>query len=242
MKGFCLAVNDGAETFDARFRLCNGEAMTLAQFKLAASMTTILLVSGCERTPPVAPEPSVQDVFFERLTLLCNKAYPGKLVSSDDIDAEMQDSKMMMHVARCDHNQIQIPFHIQEKDGSWNRSRTWIISRTENGLRLKHRHRHEDGSLDKVTNYGGDTADSGTGDRQEFPVDAESIDLFNAEGLEQSVINIWAMEISPPGKKDARFSYELRRESRESPAQRRHFQVDFDLMKSAEIPPPAWGD
>lgn len=239
MKRFHLAVNDRCETFEAWARLCNGEAMITAPVKFAAVFVTALLVTGCERTLPVAPEPSAQDVFFERLTLLCDKAYPGKLVSADAVDAEMQDSKMMMHVARCEQNQIQIPFHIQESDGTWNRSRTWIISRTDDGLQLKHKHRHEDGSLDKVTNYGGDTEGPGSGDRQEFPVDAESINLFNTEGLEQSVINIWAMEISPPGKKDARFSYELRRESL---AQRRHFQVDFDLTQSAEIPPPAWGD
>ena len=34
---------------------------------------------------------------------------------------------------------------------SQNRSRTWVISRNAAGLRLKHDHRHEDGSEDKLT-------------------------------------------------------------------------------------------
>jgi hypothetical protein len=206
---------------------------------LSAAIFTLTL-SACEPgDPPSAPEPSAQDVYFERLSILCGKAYPGQLVSDQEADAEMMGQPMIMHVATCDQKQIQIPFHIGNADGSWNRSRTWIITRTENGLRLKHRHRHEDGSLDAVSNYGGDTSSEGTAERQEFPVDDESITLFKAEGLDQSVTNTWAVEVSPPGQRDARFAYELRRPET---AGGRFFRVEFDLAKSVETPPPPWGD
>lgn len=206
---------------------------------LSAAIFTLTL-SACEPgDPPSAPEPSAQDVYFERLSILCGKAYPGQLVSDQEADAEMMGQPMIMHVATCDQNQIQIPFHIGNADGTWNRSRTWIITRTENGLRLKHRHRHEDGSLDAVSNYGGDTSSEGTAERQEFPVDDESITLFKAEGLDQSVTNTWAVEVSPPGQRDARFAYELRRPET---AGGRFFRVEFDLAKSVETPPPPWGD
>jgi hypothetical protein len=206
---------------------------------LSAGIFTLTL-SACEPgDPPSAPEPSAQDVYFERLSILCGKAYPGQLVSDQEADAEMMGQPMIMHVATCDQNQIQIPFHIGNADGTWNRSRTWIITRTENGLRLKHRHRHEDGSLDAVSNYGGDTSSEGTAERQEFPVDDESITLFKAEGLDQSVTNTWAVEVSPPGQRDARFAYELRRPET---AGGRFFRVEFDLAKSVETPPPPWGD
>ncbi|MEP3227164.1 MAG: hypothetical protein ABJO01_14390 [Parasphingorhabdus sp.] len=211
--------------------------------KFSLAMPAILLaftLTACEPSaPPVAPEPSAQDMFFEHLSILCGKAYPGQLVSDQEVDAEMSGQPMAMHVATCDQNEIQIPFHISENDGSWNRSRTWTITRTENGLRLKHRHRHEDGSLDVVTNYGGDTETAGTQQRQEFPVDDESITLFEANELQQSVTNIWAMEISPPGTPNARFAYELRRPE---DAGGRFFRVEFDLAKSIDIPPPPWGD
>lgn len=204
-----------------------------------AAVLTITL-SACEPgEPPVAPDPSPQDVYFERLSLLCDKAYPGQLVSDQEADADMMGQPMIMHVATCDQTEIQIPFHISNADGSWNRSRTWIITRTEDGLRLKHRHRHDDGSLDAVSNYGGDTAASGTKQRQEFPVDEESIALFKTEGLDQSVTNTWAVEISPPGEKEARFAYELRRPET---ADARFFRVEFDLSKPVETPPPPWGD
>ena len=46
-----------------------------------------------------------------------------------------------MHVRECSEDAIRIPFHVGE-----DRSRTWVVTRTANGLRLKHDHRHEDGS------------------------------------------------------------------------------------------------
>lgn len=211
--------------------------------KIAGTVSAAILtltLSACEPgDPPVAPDPSPQDVYFERLSILCGKAYPGQLVSDQEADADMAGQPMIMHVATCDQNEIQIPFHISNADGTWNRSRTWIITRTEDGLRLKHRHRHEDGSLDNVSNYGGDTATDGTNERQEYPVDDESIGLFKTASLEQSVTNIWAMEISPPGERDARFAYELRRPETSGG---RFFRVEFDLAQAVDTPPPPWGD
>lgn len=203
----------------------------------AALFLCIPLVA-CDSSPVPAPELSPQDQFFERLSLLCGKAYAGILVSEQEADAAMAGKPMIMHAASCDQNEIQIPFHIAEDQGKWNRSRTWLISRTDQGLRLKHRHRHEDGSLDSVTNYGGDTDSEGTAERQEFPVDAESIASFRANGLDQSVTNIWAVEITPPGQSDAHFAYELRRPES---ADGRHFRVEFDLSKPVPVPPAPWG-
>lgn len=205
--------------------------------RLAALCLSIPLVA-CDSAGTPVPEPSPQDQFFERLSQLCGKAYAGILVADQEADAEMVGKPMIMHAASCDQNQIEIPFHIAEDDGKWNRSRTWQITRTDQGLRLKHRHRHEDGSLDSVTNYGGDTDSKGTAERQEFPVDAESIASFRANELDQSVTNIWAVEIIPPSESDARFAYELRRpESSDG----RHFRVEFDLTKAVPVPPPPWG-
>lgn len=211
--------------------------------KIFLTFSTLLLLSlplaACDPSPDPAPEASEQDLFFERLGLLCGKAYAGLLVSDQEADAEMVGKPMVMHVASCDLNEIQIPFHIAEDRETWDRSRTWIISRTADGLRLKHRHRHEDGSLDDVTNYGGDTAADGTAGRQEFPVDAESIASFKTNGLDQSVTNIWAVEVSQPGQGKAQFAYELRRPES---AGGRYFRVEFDLSKSIAVPPPPWGE
>ena len=168
------------------------------------------------------------DAFFERLRSHCGRAYEGRLVTSDPADSAMAGERMLMHVAECGADRIRIPFHVGA-----NRSRTWVVTRTAAGLRLKHDHRHEDGSPDALTNYGGDTAGPGTAERQEFPVDTESIALFRREGREVSVTNVWAVEVTGD-----RLAYELRRPPGPNA---RFFRVEFDLSRPVPAPPLPWG-
>ena len=111
-----------------------------------------------------------------------------------------------------------------------NRSRTWVVTRTGSGLRLKHDHRHEDGSEDVRTQYGGDTAARGTASRQEFPVDQYSKDLFVRLNTPLSLTNVWAMKVESA----RRFAYEVRRPNG-------LFRVDFDLSRPVAAPPAPWG-
>ena len=141
-------------------------------------------------------------------------------------DDRFAGKTLVMHVRECGAREIKVPFHIGE-----DHSRTWVLTRTDTGLRLKHDHRHEDGSDDAVTMYGGDTSTPGSDTRQEFPVDADSIEMFEREGLTASVSNTWAMEIEP----GERFLYELARPGG------RLFRVEFDLAKPVATPPPPWG-
>ncbi len=190
-------------------------------------------LSGCA-TPPA---PDAQGPFFARLTSLCGQSFAGRMVSNEAADADMAGADMIAYVAYCDEREIRIPFHVVKADGSWDRSRTWIITRTPTGLRLKHDHRHADGSPDAVTFYGGDTQTPGTISRQEFAVDAESIALFQRTGLPKSVTNVWAMEISDRNDLKPVLAYELRR----SGTNTRFFRVEFDFNGAAPVPPPAWG-
>jgi hypothetical protein len=170
-----------------------------------------------------APPPSPQAAFFEAVSAHCGKAYGGRLVTNDAADADIAAARLVMEVRACAADEIRIPFHVGE-----DRSRTWVLTRTGVGLRLKHDHRHEDGSEDALTQYGGDTASPGTATRQEFPADMYSKDLFVREGRAVSVDNVWAMEIGA-----TQFAYELRRPDR-------HFRVEFDLTTPVP-PPPPWG-
>ena len=65
-----------------------------------------------------------------------------------------------------------------------------MVTRTATGLRLKHDHRHEDGSEDSRSQYGGDSRAPGTGSRQEFPADDFSKALFQKEGIAASIANV----------------------------------------------------
>lgn len=194
------------------------------------------LVSCDAAEPPSSP----QDSFFEALGSHCGKAFAGELVSHDAADADFAGARMVMHVRDCDADRIAIPFHV-ETGGEWDRSRTWVITRTANGLRLKHDHRHADGESDAVTMYGGDTASAGTARVQAFPVDQESIALFEREGLSASVTNVWTVEVDPAGTGDAHFAYQLRRTVEGGAPQDRFFRVEFDLTEEVPAPPPAWG-
>lgn len=183
-----------------------------------------LSLAGCATTAAADPDPA--GLFFSRLSALCGKAFEGRIASPPvGADAAFAGKRLVMHVRDCSADTIRIPFHVGE-----DRSRTWVVSRTAPGLRLKHDHRHEDGSEDKLTQYGGDSLAPGTAARQDFPADRFSQQLFVRESIPQSATNVWAIELDPGHL----FAYELRRANR-------FFRVDFDLTRPIAAPPPPWG-
>ena len=186
--------------------------------------TVLLLLSACATRPLGQPA----DAFMARLQSLCGQAFEGRVVTDDPADADMRSQRLVMHVRECAADEVRIPFHVGD-----DRSRTWVITRTVGGLRLKHDHRHADGSSDELTMYGGDTASPGTAVRQEFPVDADSIALFTRTDRSVSNTNVWAMEAG-----QSVFAYELRRPPFPGG---RFFRVEFDLTRPVAPPPPPWG-
>jgi hypothetical protein len=195
-----------------------------------------LVLAGCAGVLTPRSD-NAADQFFTRLSAHCGKAYSGRLVSNETPDADMIGAPMIIHIRTCSENEVRIPFHIGKGGSSWDRSRTWVISRTPSGLRLKHDHRHEDGTEDKLTMYGGDTSSIGTASRQDFIVDEGSVALFRREGLDRSVTNIWAVEVSPKNTVKPVFAYELRRTGENA----RYFRVEFDLARPVATPPAPWG-
>jgi hypothetical protein len=176
------------------------------------------------------------DAFLAAIAGHCGQAYAGRIAANAPATGApapvapdpFEGKALVMHVRGCDSpgREIRIPFHVGD-----DHSRTWVLTRTAAGLRLKHDHRHPDGSPDAVTMYGGDAVAAGTAVRQEFPVDAASAAMFEREGLKASVANTWAMEIEP----GTRFVYELARPDG------RLFRVEFDLTTPVPLPPAPWG-
>ena len=188
--------------------------------RIAMILAATVLATGCA---PRATTSAPADAFLARLQSLCGKAFAGRVVTNDPADAAFAGKPLVMHVRACAPGEIRIPFHVGD-----DRSRTWVVTRTAGGLRLKHDHRHADGSSDVMTMYGGDTIVPGTATAQAFPVDAESIALFRREKREVSVTNVWHIEATP-----SVFAYVLRRADR-------HFRVEFDLTTPVAPPPPPW--
>lgn len=193
--------------------------MKMSRFAPAIAIaSSILALSACNSQPAATETPataSAQDAFFQNLTALCGQRFEGKVVTNDPQDADFASSRLLMHVRDCSQEEIRIPFWVGE-----DKSRTWVITRTENGLRLKHDHRDPDGTTHTLHWYGGDTVNEGTANRQEFPVDQESIDLFNKNDAKVSTTNVWAVEANP----DQTYVYELKRENR-------HMRVEFDVTQ-----------
>lgn len=171
------------------------------------------------------------DAFMAAVAAHCGEAFEGHVAVNEpktDAPDPFEGKRLVMHVRGCENpaHALRIPFHVGD-----DHSRTWVLTRTDNGLRLKHDHRHEDGSPDAVTMYGGDSKPPGTAQRQSFPVDADSVAMFRKDNMAVSTTNTWAMEIEP----DQRFVYELTRPDG------RRFQVVFDLSKPVALPPAPWG-
>lgn len=192
---------------------------------IAALLALGLSAAAEAKTVSAAPLVSIpsHDAFFASLRRHCGKAFEGK-VAVDNPASPGFEGRLVMHVRTCTDTQLQIPFHVGD-----DHSRTWIISKTGSGLSLKHDHRHQDGSSDTSTMYGGHTLDAGWANVQSFPADQYSKELFTAAGNPQSNGNTWQIFVYPE-----RFSYRLVREGRE-------FRVDFDLSKPVALPPTPWG-
>lgn len=210
-----------------------------------ALLSAAVLLAACSLSPEPAKTPAATalaepgtirkampaDAFLAALASHCGQAFAGRILSNQPKPTTpdaFEGKALVMHVRGCEEpaKGLRVPFHVGD-----DHSRTWVLTRTDHGLRLKHDHRHEDGSEDVLTQYGGDSTTPGTAKRQEFPVDAESIALFEREGSNASVTNTWAMEVDP----NQRFLYELSRPNG------RLFQVEFDLSKPVALPPAPWG-
>lgn len=199
----------------------------------AAALVTVLAACGgrddgandmeaAGRESAAEPGRDPQSQFWVAFMEHCGNAYEGTVAEAPANDTTFANRRLVMHVRECGTDEIRIPFHVGE-----NRSRTWVLTRTDGGLRLKHDHRHEDGTEDEVTMYGGDTAERGTAERQEFPADAHTASL-----IPEARTNVWTVEIRP-GRE---FVYALRREGTD-----RRFRIEFDLSRPVEAPPPPWG-
>lgn len=191
--------------------------------RLPLLAVTAVMLASCRASAPIAQPASPHDAFWASLSALCGTAYEGRLTEGTAPgDSAFRRMRLVMHVRECSADSIRVPFHAGD-----DRSRTWVFTRTESGLRLKHDHRHEDGAEDSITQYGGDTRGAGSAQRQEFFADAHTAALIPA-----ARVNVWTVEVIPGD----RFAYALRREGTE-----RRFRVEFDLTHPVPAPPAPWG-
>jgi hypothetical protein len=188
-----------------------------------ALLFAALVATACGPAADSTVTAGPQDEFWAGLQDLCGRAYAGRMVEGSPGDTIFEGRDLIMHVRQCSDDEIRIPFHVGD-----DHSRTWILTRLEEGgLRLKHDHRHRDGMESDTTQYGGDTRDEGTAQRQEFPADE-----FTASLIPPAATNIWTMEVVP----GRTFAYALRREGTD-----RRVRIEFDLTQEVPTPATPWG-
>jgi len=197
--------------------------------KLPSLIVALALIgAACGADAPApAPVQSQAAQFLSAIAAMCGNAYGGHIAANDPAapNDPFVGQALVMHVRTCEPGRVLVPFHVGE-----DRSRTWVLTLHDDRIRLKHDHRHQDGTEDELTQYGGDSTTAGTATRQEFPVDQFSIDLFTRTNRAVSNTNTWAMEVHP----GRMFAYELSRLGR-------LFRVEFDLTKTVPAPPAPWG-
>lgn len=160
--------------------------------------------------------------FWDSVRKLCGKAFAGTVEAAPEGDVTFKDKELVMHVRACEKDRVRIPFFVGD-----DRSRTWVLTRKKDRILLKHDHRHEDGTPDKVTMYGGWTTNGGSAERQMFPADQQTVDVLPA-----AAANVWWIEIVD----GQYFTYNLRRVGTD-----RYFSIRFDLSKEIAKPAAPWG-
>lgn len=171
----------------------------------------ILLLVGFLMIAPVALAEKSSEQFFKHLTEYCQKSFEGKSVYPAKKDDSFYGKKLVMKLESCNEKEIRIPFSVGE-----DRSRTWILTRTDKGLLFKHDHRHKDGTPDKLTMYGGYANSKGTPLSQSFPADQATKIL-----VPKGKTNVWHLTIDKEAKQ---FIYYLERH------QKPRFKAVFDLQ------------
>ncbi|TVP46563.1 MAG: hypothetical protein EA350_06795 [Gemmatimonadales bacterium] len=208
---------------------------TKAKIVRASPLAVVLLLAaaaiGCgEQEAPAAegvasatlePLPPAQEAFWANLQEHCGQAFRGGAAILPDNDPRRDEMyrgrTMVMHVRQCSENEIKVPLHTDD-----DRSRTWIFTRQDGGLDLRHDHRQPDGTEDSSTMYGAHTLDEGTPNRQAFP-------RVQPDGIRTG----WIVEIVP----NERFVYG----NLLSDGENWNVRFDFDLTEPVETPPAPWG-
>lgn len=158
--------------------------------------------------------------FLEQFKQLEGKYFEGKIVAGGKEGDGFVGQKLMMQVKSYSDREVKIPFYVGE-----DKSRTWVLSYSNNILTLKHDHRHKDGSADTVTYYGGTANNSGSEIMQMFPADQETCQM-----IDYACYNVWWITMD-----GNTFTYNLRRIGSD-----RLFSVKFDLSKAIESNYQPW--
>src|SRR5690606_25168067 len=135
--------------------------MNIRPFLLPLAALALSARATPSPTPAAGDAPA--DAFMAALAGHCGQAFAGRILVDEPAtpgpDA-FAGKELVMHVRGCDApaRELRVPFHVGD-----DHSRTWVITRTADGLRMMIYHRQYVSREDERTTYGGHTADTGSG-------------------------------------------------------------------------------
>lgn len=120
-------------------------------YRTAFAVALALAIPAGIHAETPAAETAPADAFLAALASHCGQAFAGRIIANEPKSPQpdaFEGKALVMHVRGCDdpQRQLLVPFHVGD-----DHSRTWVLTRTDSGLRLKHDHRLEDGSPDEQT-------------------------------------------------------------------------------------------
>lgn len=178
---------------------------------LLFSFLVLLLAISC------SDERDAHQQFLNNYSDYCGYAYEGHSVMVDIYEGHpLEGAELLMILNECSDTEVRIPFHVNE-----DRSRTWILKLTEQGLHLSHDHRHEDGTQYDHNFYGGYAENSGSAVKQVFPADHTTI-----EDRPEREINVWSKEFD---RENEKYYYRLYLDGELS------YEAEFDLSNPFNI-------
>ncbi len=158
-----------------------------------------------------------QKEFLSNYKEYCGKAYKGRSVMVNlGENHPLINAELLMIIEKCIDGEVRIKFYVND-----DRSRTWILIQTKQGLHLSHDHRYEDGTQYPNNWYGGYADESGNSLIQFFPADHRTI--LDRPARE---INVWSKEFD---KENKLYYYRLYLEGD------LRYEAEFDLSNPAKI-------
>lgn len=166
--------------------------------------------------------PAEQQAFWQNIRQHCGNAYAGRLADATPYYSEFAAERITIHFRNCPDTLTHISLHLDD-----DHSRNLMITNMHGALRLKHDHRHSDGSGEIITNYGGDAPKPGLETRQIFLADNHTAYL-----LPDRFDNFWFIDLM----EDETLAYGVH-----WPKFGHSIRMEFDLTTPVEEPPAPWG-
>ena len=192
-----------------------------------AAAASILILAACSGPPE-------EHALFEALEPYCGQAFGGQVTRDEAAMDALSGEPLVLHLRECTGNTLSMPLHIGNARGL-----ILVLTRTRDGLELRHRVLRPDGSPARTDGYGGSSGETSTPLRAIFPPDgpAPEIETPSVAGLVTGAGRTHQLEWQAS---DTILVYGF------GPggigADAGTLRIAFDLSTPVSPPPPPWGE